>query len=106
MIAGLEISQQAVVEVPRCMRVKFSGSIDTCNLKYYNQKIDKIFVMGFVHLIFDLGQLSHFSSAWDCGIGVLRKIKPLGGCILLQNKSKGYSVRDPNGTLISGDYRN
>ena len=75
MIDGLEISQQEVVEVPRCMSVKFSGSIDSFNLKYYNQKIDKIIDGGFVNLIFDLGQLPHFSSAWDCGIGVLKKVK-------------------------------
>jgi anti-anti-sigma factor len=85
MITGLEISQQEVVEVPKCMVVKFKGYIDTYNtMEYYNQ-INKIIDDGFINLIFDFSQLSYVSSAWDFGITVLKRVKPLGGNFVYVN---------------------
>jgi hypothetical protein len=39
---GPAICQQEVIEVPKCMIVKFSGCIDCYNLKCYNHILKKI----------------------------------------------------------------
>lgn len=78
----------------RCLILFLDGYIDTYNSLYFQSRVSKAIVAGFLQLIFDCEKLTYISST---GIGsfsvFLKNIKPQGGeAVLVHITPKAYEV--------------